>query len=135
MATLFRYAAVLIAVFAGPSHAQTPGTLQRDLSGFWGSYVICEQERGWVVFHEVARTSRGFQSTYSWFGPNTGGARVAISQTPSGFVFDTETEGLTDFDYRLTDGALAGRGLGERAFCTSRLWRIDASEYVPPIIE
>lgn len=101
-------------------------SLNPEIEGFWVGVDMCDGQ-GFSEFFDIRRDGDVLTGTYWWFGAETGKSKVDILENDVGYVFDSETRSVVDFDYRYEEGSLVGKGKDSK--CVSQIWPVTEQRF------
>ena len=102
------------------------------IEGFWVGVDMCGG-RGFSEFLDIRRGRGILSGTFWWFGAQTGTSEVDILENEVSYVFGSRTLSVVDFDYRLEEASLVGRGRGFDYM--PQIWPVPEPRFQQPLGE
>ncbi|MCZ8081540.1 MAG: hypothetical protein O9305_20230 [Rhodobacteraceae bacterium] len=108
LASFVVFGSSVCAQFIAPESDNSSGS--SEIEGFWVSVDMCDRQV-FSEFFDIRKDGAVLTGTYWWFGAQTGTSKVDIIENDVGYVFDSRTRSVVDFDYRHEGGFLVEKGI------------------------
>lgn len=103
---------------------RTPSDGANPLLGQWEGYLICGG-RGWAIFHTISDVDGQLKSAMQSFQSKRREREADIFLSGDRVVIDVRDSEAYDYEYTLSENRMTGVGRG--VDCTTKLWRVSAS--------